>query len=121
MKFNATQIAEALHRLTALVPRMDGSQPLPWDQLTEEQRQSSIQVVHDLMCSDVIYTAEQLHDVWQKKAHELGWTYGPVYDLDRKEHPSMLPFDRLPDSEVFKDQVWHYMIRLFKPYYGGLE
>ena len=52
--------------------------------------------------------AEQLarnaHDVWARERMADGWTYGPARDDERKEHPCLVPYDRLPESEKKYDR-----------------
>ena len=48
--------------------------------------------------------ARNTHDVWA--AHRLaeGWRYGPCRNERRKEHPGLVPYERLPDSEKEYDR-----------------
>ena len=43
--------------------------------------------------------AENLHDVWARRRLAEGWIYGPERDEVKKEHPSLVPFEDLPESE----------------------
>jgi len=49
--------------------------------------------------------AENVHDVWAKKRQEDGWTYGPTRNDDVKQHPCLVPFDALPESEKVYDRI----------------
>lgn len=49
---------------------------------------------------------EAEHDSWMRAYEEMGWTYGPVRDLEKKTHPDMVPFDVLPESERQKDAIF---------------
>lgn len=49
--------------------------------------------------------AENTHEVWAKARCQEGWTYGAVRDDEKKEHPDMLPYDRLPESEKEYDRL----------------
>lgn len=43
------------------------------------------------------------HDRWCAERTRSGWRYGPVRDNDKKTHPSLVPYDELPESEQDKD------------------
>lgn len=43
--------------------------------------------------------AENIHELWAKERIAQGWSYGPQRDDIKKEHPCLVPYDELPDSE----------------------
>lgn len=49
--------------------------------------------------------AENAHDIWARARMDEGWTYGPVRDDERKEHPDLVPYAQLPDSEKEYDRL----------------
>jgi len=49
--------------------------------------------------------ASNTHDVWAKQRLEDGWVYGPRRDDNKKEHPSLVPYDELPESEKKYDRT----------------
>lgn len=44
------------------------------------------------------------HDVWASQRIADGWTYGPQRNDQRREHPCLVPYDQLPDSEKEYDR-----------------
>lgn len=48
--------------------------------------------------------AENAHEVWAKARKDEGWTYGPVRDDNKKQHPDMIPYNLLPESEKEYDR-----------------
>ena len=48
--------------------------------------------------------AEQAHEVWALNRKKEGWTYGPVRDDKLKEHPDMVAYSKLPESEKLYDR-----------------
>jgi ryanodine receptor 2 len=48
--------------------------------------------------------AEHAHDVWARQRLADGWTYGPQREDARKEHPCLVPYDQLPESEKQYDR-----------------
>lgn len=49
--------------------------------------------------------AENAHEVWAEARKNEGWTYGSVRDDEKKQHPDMLPYNLLPDSEKEYDRI----------------
>lgn len=43
--------------------------------------------------------ARNNHEVWARQRMRDGWRYGPARNDERREHPSLVPYDELPDSE----------------------
>jgi hypothetical protein len=48
--------------------------------------------------------AENAHEVWAQRRLAEGWRYGPQRDEDKKTHPSLVPYERLPESEKEYDR-----------------
>lgn len=48
--------------------------------------------------------AEHAHDVWAQLRMQQGWKYGPKRDDDAREHPCLVPYDQLPESEKEYDR-----------------
>lgn len=70
--------------------------PQPFDtskvQLTEEL----LQLTEVMACN--------VHDIWARGRMAEGWTWGPKRDDVRKEHPCLIPYSELPDSEKEYDR-----------------
>lgn len=49
--------------------------------------------------------AENAHEVWAAARKAEGWTYGSVRNDALKQHPDMLPYSALPDSEKEYDRI----------------
>jgi hypothetical protein len=43
--------------------------------------------------------ARHIHHVWVRERGINGWVYGPKRNDDRREHPCMVSYERLPESE----------------------
>ena len=43
--------------------------------------------------------ARHAHEVWAGQRLKDGWKYGPRRDDASLEHPCLVPYDRLPESE----------------------
>lgn len=49
--------------------------------------------------------AENTHDIWARARMDEGWTYGPVRNDQLKQHPDLIPYAQLPDSEKEYDRI----------------
>lgn len=43
--------------------------------------------------------AKNVHEVWAKNRIDDGWTYGAERNDEMKQHPCLLPYEELPESE----------------------
>ncbi|XP_064269817.1 ryanodine receptor 2 isoform X1 [Passer domesticus] len=43
--------------------------------------------------------AENIHELWVMNKIELGWQYGPVRDDNKRQHPCLVEFSKLPEQE----------------------
>jgi len=48
--------------------------------------------------------AKNTHEVWAAQRVAEGWRYGPHRDEGRREHPGLVPYEDLPDSEKQYDR-----------------
>lgn len=48
--------------------------------------------------------ARNNHDHWARKRMEEGWRYGPMRNDDKKEHPDLVAYEQLPESEKDYDR-----------------
>jgi hypothetical protein len=48
--------------------------------------------------------ARNAHDNWARQRLSEGWRYGPERNDARKEHPCLVPYEQLPDSEKEYDR-----------------
>lgn len=63
---------------------------------------------HVQIPSDLLGLVEQLaetcHEIWSRQRLEDGWSYGPRRDDDKKEHPGLVPYQDLAESEKEYDR-----------------
>lgn len=75
---------------------MNGYIPTPIDttavELTEDIRQLTERL------------AEHTHDTWATQRLADGWRFGPLRDDAKLEHPCLIPYAELPDSEKEYDR-----------------
>lgn len=56
------------------------------------------------------------HDSWLKEKIEQGWTWGPVKDAERKQHPCCVPYDELPAEQKSKDFLFKGVVESMRRY-----
>ncbi len=58
--------------------------------------------------SDIVNLTEQLaenaHNIWAAQRLADGWIYGSVRNDSKKEHPCLIPYAKLPESEKEYDR-----------------
>jgi ryanodine receptor 2 len=48
--------------------------------------------------------ARNAHEVWAQQRLAEGWKYGPLRNDAAREHPCLVPYDELPESEKEYDR-----------------
>ena len=48
--------------------------------------------------------AQNAHDIWAKQRFDDGWKFGENRNDEKKEHPCLIPYENLPDSEKEYDR-----------------
>ena len=48
--------------------------------------------------------AKNVHEVWASNRIAEGWTWGPKRDDEHKTHPSLIPYEELPEVEKQYDR-----------------
>lgn len=56
-------------------------------------------------------TPEQTHEKWCETKYKDGWKHGPVKDVDKKEHPCLVPYVELPPDQQRKDKLFGTVVR----------
>lgn len=68
---------------------------VPWSDAPEWQKESALKGVY-LHMTNPGATPEDSHNAWLKEKQDTGWKYGPVKDVELKEHPCYRPYKELP-------------------------
>jgi hypothetical protein len=77
---------------------------VPWDQAPAWQRESAISGVLHAMNPEV--GPGDSHRSWLAEKENQGWKFGPVKDVEKKEHPCCVPFEQLPFDQIVKDYLF---------------
>lgn len=103
-------IAKVTHEINRAYRESIGEELGPtWEDSPDWQKDSVINGVK-LHLSDENASTAASHESWLKQKTEEGWKYGPVKDVEAKEHPCFLPYAELPESQkakyfIFKQAV----------------
>lgn len=96
----------------------DDSQP-SWDDAPEWQKMSSIDgVIFNLNNPDA--KPSESHECWLAEKEKDGWTYGPVKDVEKKEHPCFVPYDELPEKQKTKDYIFKAVVNTMDVLYNDV-
>lgn len=90
----------------------DASQPA-WEEAPEWQRASALAGV-DMHLANPDATPEQSHESWLAQKVADGWTYGPVKDAEKKQHPFLVPYADLPAEQKAKDYLFRGVVHALK-------
>lgn len=71
--------------------------PNPMDTSSVSLPEELLPLVEDL--------AKNVHEVFVQNRMKEGWKYGPVRDDAKKENPTMVPYEDLPESEKAYDRA----------------
>lgn len=88
----------------------DTSQP-EWEDAPQWQRDSAVNGV-EYHKKNRNCTPAETHANWLAMKEKEGWVYGPVKDVDKKEHPCMLPYEQLPVFQQMKDLLFTAAIKV---------
>lgn len=106
------EIAEVAHEVNRAYCESLGdlSQPA-WEDAEDWQVKSAINGVEFHRNNPEASDPEDSHLSWLAEKRAAGWKYGPVKDVDKKEHPCFLPYDELPPEQKSKDYIFRAVVR----------
>lgn len=104
------QIAEVAHEVNRAycVSIGDGSQPA-WKDAPKWQKESALLGV-DFHAEEERHVDES-HQSWMDQKLADGWKHGAVKDPEKKEHPCMVPFGKLPVEQQSKDYIFRAVVK----------
>ena len=103
---NIEQIAKVCHEANrAYCESIGDESQLPWNDASEWQRKSAISGV-EFRIKNPNSTPESQHVEWFNDKIRNGWKHGLVKDADKKEHPCLVLYSQLPESQKLKDALF---------------
>lgn len=105
-----SEIARVCHEVNRAycVAIGDESQPA-WESAPEWQRQSAVNGVKYALEHPSAKPSDS-HESWLEEKRITGWKYGPVKDVEKKEHPCFVPYDLLPVEQKVKDYLFQAVV-----------
>lgn len=85
----------------------DFTQP-SWDSAPDWQKESAIAGVQFHLLNHA--SPEESHNSWLRQKEAEGWSYGPVKDVEKKQHPCFVPFKDLPKEQQVKDFLFRAVV-----------
>lgn len=105
-KYMFVHIARMAHQVNKAYCELLGDvSQVDWEHAPEWQKDSAIIGVefhHQFPDAG----AEASHESWYKQKASEGWVFGPIKDVEKKEHPCMVQFDELPIEQQLKDRLF---------------
>ena len=113
---NIEQVASVAHEANRALCLSygDTSQP-PWADAPDWQKVSAVSGVRFHLANPSA-SASASHENWLKEKAADGWTYSPVKDTERKQHPCFLPFDALPAEQQAKGHLFRNIVHALARY-----
>lgn len=104
------QIAEVCHEVNrAFCISIGDHDQKPWSEAEDWQRQSAIRGVEFAIQNPDAPPSAQ-HDAWLEDKKKDGWVFGLIKDPELKEHPCMVPYDKLPMEQRTKDYLFKAVV-----------
>jgi len=75
----------------------------PWESAPDWQKDSVRLGVAGVLRGN---SPSRSHAAWCEYKTAHGWRLGPVKDVEKKEHPCLLPYDQLPPAQQAKDAIF---------------
>lgn len=111
---NVTLIAKICHEVNrGYCEAIGDTSQAPWDAAAEWQRKSAIQGVQFAL-DNPDATAEDQHNSWLAAKDADGWKYGPIKNLEKREHPAFLPYEELPQEQKIKDHLFRAVVEAIR-------
>ena len=103
----AAQLAHEVNRVWCAMTG-DLSQP-SWQDAPDWQKQSALNGVQFHLDNPEAGDSSS-HVSWMSEKLADGWVYGEVKDPEKKTHPCMVPFTRLPMEQQIKDALFRSIV-----------
>ena len=113
---NIQDIAQVAHEVNkAYCTSIGDDSQVEWADAPDWQKNSAVLGV-EFHLNHPDATPENSHESWLKQKTEEGWKYGPVKNVETKEHPCFLPYADLPADNKAKDYLFTQVVNSLKKF-----
>lgn len=111
--FNVEMIAKVAHEVNRVYCASIGDMSQPsWDDAPEWQKKSAYNgVIFHL--KNPGKSPKDSHDNFVAEKIAEGWIYGPVKDVEKKQHPCICQYEELPKEQQIKDSLFIAVVHSF--------
>lgn len=108
-RFTDDEIAQVIHEANRGLQAVLDDPRIPvapsWDDFPDKHT-----VVEGVRLTREGATPEQSHEAWCASKRADGWVTGEVKDPEAKTHPSLVPYDELPEGDKTKDYLFQAIV-----------
>jgi hypothetical protein len=111
MTLTVVQIARVCHEANrAYCEGIGDTSQAQWENAPDWQRVSAVKGV-EFTHANPDAPPSASHESWLAEKQATGWSYGPVKDPEKKEHPCFVPYGELPVEQRRKDALFQAVVR----------
>lgn len=104
-------IARICHEVNRAYCQALGDQSqTPWEMAPRWQQDSALKGVRHALDNPNAKPSDS-HESWLAEKRREGWSYGPVKNPEKKEHPCFVAYDELPPAQRAKDFIFLGVVR----------
>lgn len=104
------EIAKMVHEVNrAYCKALGDTSQLSWEDAPQWQKDSALKGVL-FHASNPEYGPENSHESWLAEKNSTGWVYGVEKDEEKKTHPCMVPYNKLPVEQQAKDYIFKAIV-----------
>ena len=109
-KLSIEEIARAAYEINrAYCEALGDRSQLQWEEAPEWQKKSMIAGV-EFHLDNPAAGPSASHDSWVRMKVADGWKFGPVKDVEKKEHPCCVEYHELPQEQKAKDYIFRAVV-----------
>lgn len=111
-------IAKVCHEANRAYCATLGEAQPSWEEAPKWQRDSALKGVQ-FHLENPNASAAASHESWLAEKRGQGWTYGPIKNAEKKEHPCFVPFEALPIAQQLKDYLFRSTVHACATFHGA--